>query len=586
MAKQPRKPSPRLSVPPPGTLAFADGGAVRPETADELMARIAGKYGVTGQVPAAPVQQPAPQPQPNAQARPEQQGLSAGIVGLLKGRAAQIDRAVNGYAEGGKIAGPGTTTSDSVPAVVRETGEPIKVSTCERIVSAEQDKFLDGIAKAAGYESLDAMLEDGTGKPVGPVVKGGKRAAADGMAPETDPDTDGRRRYSPASGDAFANRGGAGSVAAAIAAPPTLGGAPLARTEPVGVLTGPAGGLTVDPFGPKPQNIGSGVSGLDLSVSPGQQPTKPGRDSSGIITAESAQSAVGNDMQRSGGVFGTIDMNGVNDIMARENKARGEMIDSMIASNGGNGINILGDGGIEAANAEKTARWRQDDLLEKASRGNQNAVAAAIHANASGDAEARRNEIALRGQDLGYGAKMAQQGLTARGQELGLQRAQERNDVITRGQDLRAGTAADRTASNEAIAAARITERSAPSLGQQRGNAEIDAARARISGLTPDEIKRKTANFTATGRENPEYDPTLAKAVTLANRRKIGSDNEFDQRQQPQQTAGINEHGYDRADVAQRFRSERAMDRHKLGNDTPNGVEVLDVSGKVIGHYR
>ena len=79
---------------------------------------------------------------------------------------------------------------------------------------------------------------------------------------------------------------------------------------------------------------------------------------------------------------------------------------------------------------------------------------------------------------------------------------------------------------------------------------------------------------------------SLAKAVTLANRRKVGADDDFDQRQQPQQPAGANEHGYDRADVAQRFRSERAMDRHKLGNDTPNGVEVLDVSGKVIGHYR
>lgn len=50
---------------------------------------------------------------------------------------------------------------------------------------------------------------------------------------------------------------------------------------------------------------------------------------------------------------------------------------------------------------------------------------------------------------------------------------------------------------------------------------------------------------------NPEYDPTLAKAVTLANRRKVGADDDFDQRQQPQQPAGANEHGYDRADVAQ-----------------------------------
>lgn len=586
MATKTRKALPRLSAPPPGVMGFADGGVVRPETADELMARIAGKYGVTGQAQAAPIQQPAPQPQPKAQPLPQQQGLPGGIVGLLKGRAAQIDRAVNGYAEGGKIKGPGTAKSDSIPATVSETGEGIRVSNGERIVSKEHDAYLESVAKNAGYASLDAMLEDGTGKPVGPVVKGGKRAAADGMAPETDPDTDGRRQYSPTSGDAFANRGApAGNVAAAIAAPPTLGGAPLARTEPAGVLTGPAGGLTVDPFGPKPQNIGSGVSSLDLSVSPDQQPTKPGRDSSEIITADSARAAVGNDMQRSGGVFGTIDMKGVNDILARENKARGEMIDLSIAANGGNGVAILGDGGVEAANAEKTNRWALDDLRGAikgaGTRTERVALGQALSQTIAGQnqqaVEDSRSATAQRGQDIGFGARMAQQGLTARGQDIGLQRAQERNDVLTRGQDVRAGTAADRTASNEAIAAARITERSGPSLGQQRGNAEIDAARSRVAGMDAAEIKRRTANFTATGRENPDYDPALAKAVTLANRRKVGADDEFDQRQQPQQPAGD--------DVATRFAADQAMKGFRLGKQSDRGHEVFDSSGRLVGHW-
>lgn len=548
MAKQTKKSSPRLSAKPPGVLGFAEGGKV--ETADELMARMTAKYGApsAGPAQAAPVQQPAPQPQPKVQPQPQGQGV--GIIGILKGRQQQIDKA-SGYANGGKIKGPGTAKSDSIPATIRETGEGIRVSNGERIVSAEQDKFLHGVAKAAGYESLDQMLEDGTGRPVGPVVRAGKRAAFDGMPPETDPDTDGRRQYSANAGDAFANRGattGNQRVDTAIAAPPTLGGAPFARTEPAGTLTGPAGGLSIDPFGPSPK-VGSGLSGTTLVGSdirfitgktPGVAPEpfqKPGRDEAGIITAESAQAAAGSSMQRSGGISGGIDMKGVNDILARENKARGEMIDLSIAANGGNGISILGDGGIEAANAEKTARWRQDELIDKASRGNQGAVGAAIHANASGAAEAQRNEVAIRGQDLGYGAKVAAQGLTARAQDLGLQRSQERNDVLTRGQDVRAGTSADRTASNEAIAAARITERNGPSLGQQRGNAEIDAARERIAGMDQAEIKRRTANFTATGRENPEYDPTLAKAVTLANRRKVGDDQEFDTRQPSPQAA-------------------------------------------------
>lgn len=585
MAKQPRKPSPRLSVPPPGTLAFADGG--KPETADELMARIAGKYGVTGQAQAEPAQQLATQPQSKAQARPEQQGLSAGIIGILKGRKEAIDKAA-GFANGGKISGPGTPTSDSVDAEVRETGEPIRVSTNERIVSAAQGQFLESVAKNAGYKSLDEMFND-AGLPVGPTIKAGRRAAATGMAPETDPDTDGRRQYSPAAGDAFANRSApTGNVAAAIAAPPTLGGAPLSRSEPAGVLTNPAAsGISIDPFGPKPEKLGSGLSDIDPAILSGQYANKPGRDASGIITADSAQAAVGNGMQRSGGVFGTIDMKGVNDIMARENKARGEMIDLSIAANGGNGVAILGDGGVEAANAEKTQRWALDDLRSgikgAGTRTERAALGQALNQTIAGQnqqaTEAIRQEGIARGQDLGYGARMAQQGLTARGQELGLQRAQERNDVIARGQDLRASTAADRTASNEAIAAARITERSGPTLSQQRGNAEISAARERIAGLTPEEIKRKSASFTATGRENPEYDESVSRAVKLAGRRMVGDDSDFDNRQQAQQPAGND------GDVMTRFRGDQAMKGYKLGKQTDRGHEVLDGAGNVLGHW-
>ena len=87
-----------------------------------------------------------------------------------------------GFANGGKIQGPGTPTSDSIAARVRQTGEPIQVSTGERIVSAAQEKVLQKIASGLGFDSLDALLEAGTGKPVGPTIKGGKLAAASGMS--------------------------------------------------------------------------------------------------------------------------------------------------------------------------------------------------------------------------------------------------------------------------------------------------------------------------------------------------------------------------------------------------------------------
>lgn len=124
-------------------------------------------------------------------------------------------------------------------------------------------------------------------------------------------------------------------------------------------------------------------------------------------------------------------------------------------------------------------------------------------------------------------------------------------------------------------------------LAQQRQNAEIDAAREAVAGMDPAEIRKRTAKTTDTGRENPDYDPTLAKATSLANRRKIGADDVFDQRnagrkevQQPQPSQLRS-----REDIAKAFRSDREMNNYRLGRDTEQGVEVLDKQGLVVGHY-
>lgn len=210
-----------------------------------------------------------------------------------------------------------------------------------------------------------------------------------------------------------------------------------------------------------PPSLGSGLSGMtrvgsDLGFITGKTPGAlpapipgPGRDASGTITAESAASVMGNDMQRSGGISGGIDMAGANAIMARENKARGEMIDLSIKANGGNGIAILGGDGptdIERANAEKTARWRQDDLLSKARSNPSAGRVAEISANANGQAaiESMRQATAVRGQDANYAAQVAQQGITMRGQDLNALSDANRNQVTMRGQDLGATTDAQR----------------------------------------------------------------------------------------------------------------------------------------------
>lgn len=148
-------------------------------------------------------------------------------------------------------------------------------------------------------------------------------------------------------------------------------------------------------------------------MAPALVPQKPGRNAEGVITAESAKDTMSADMQRSSGVFGTMDMKGVNDIMEREKNARGEMIDSMIKANGGNGIGIMSDGGIEADNAEKTARWRQDDLLAKArfnpasgqvalesARGQNHIAAETVRGGNQMATEQGRNAVTRRGQDM------------------------------------------------------------------------------------------------------------------------------------------------------------------------------------------
>lgn len=122
------------------------------------------------------------------------------------------------------------------------------------------------------------------------------------------------------------------------------------------------------------------------------------------------------------------------------------------------------------------------------------------------------------------------------------------------------------------------------SLTQQRSNAEIDAARETVGGMTPEEIRRRTAKTTDTGRENMDYDPTLARASTLAGRRKIGTDAFFDNRNQgapaPAPVQGADQ------DIIKRFTADPAMKQYRIGKATPQGIEVLDSAGRVIGHYR
>ncbi len=153
-------------------LGLADGTAnvaqaAQTETPEQVMARMAAKYGVSAQPTAAPVQ--APQPVQQApQPAPQRQGLIGGGMGLLKGRAAQIDKAVNGYAEGGIVRGKGGPTDDEVPMQV--AGKDVNLSNSEAVLPVKTVHAL------GGPEAVEELIERTNGKPP---VRGGLRAGGE-----------------------------------------------------------------------------------------------------------------------------------------------------------------------------------------------------------------------------------------------------------------------------------------------------------------------------------------------------------------------------------------------------------------------
>lgn len=142
----------------------AISNAIAPETPEQGAARRAAEY------EAMKAKYPEKPAQPQQVAQPAT-GVSNGLDGAGGNSVKNRLKAAGAYRDGGKIKGPGTPTSDSIPGQVVDTGEPIKVGTGERIVSKKQDAFLEGVAKQMGFKSLDAMLEEGTGIPVGPTIK-------------------------------------------------------------------------------------------------------------------------------------------------------------------------------------------------------------------------------------------------------------------------------------------------------------------------------------------------------------------------------------------------------------------------------
>lgn len=112
------------------------GGGIVPETTDQIIARMKAKYGTSGASSAEP--EPAPAPAPTSAPAPQPQRQYGGLMGALQNavqsRTAAINKAT-GYKRGGIVHGPGTGTSDSVPARL-SAGEAVLPAKTVRKVGA------------------------------------------------------------------------------------------------------------------------------------------------------------------------------------------------------------------------------------------------------------------------------------------------------------------------------------------------------------------------------------------------------------------------------------------------------------------
>lgn len=436
-------------------ICMADGGITRQETADELMARMTAKYGAPAAWPAP--QQPAPVAQQQAAPKPAPQqpaSTGLGIMGILRGRKEAIDKATN-FANGGiaagapkrfKFEGDGGPREDKVP--VKVAGQNINVSDGEQalivpaktaanaqamkaiqdIIAGSNDGRQPDMGNGAGPNFSDGGMTDEerayrlrTGNIAGPDMRG-MAAGITSILPKESPirqwAESGQQPASPAPVAPAAAPEVQAEKPAAFKAEP-FGAKPEQFATPANTdgqfMTGKAqydeGGLNRTGMA-TPDSSGGGFTqkGVSYNVNPTNQEgitkitstkTNPLYTN---IKPEEATAGLKNQMV--GG-----DAASVQEGLSRHARANA-ITQSIIDKQPVGGVSILGDGGVGEINDERTARWRQDELLSAAKYGNR-AAGDAIQANAHLGVEGIRSATAQRGQDVGAGITMRGQDLTA-----------------------------------------------------------------------------------------------------------------------------------------------------------------------------
>ena len=333
----------------------------------------------------------------------------------------------------------------------------------------------------------------------------------------TDPDTDGRRQYSAGYGESFASRGGAqmgpagpsnGPASTALDPVQQQGIAALPTTSPAEAARIRAAHQAILDSSPSAAKTQAAANANEVDLS--------GRQGAYMIEnnlrsfedkGNSVVRQVGADGKTMFTNVGTGDVtdptkkiqvnsyNGAadNESMAKANAIRQSIIDRQPQG----GIAILGDGGIEAANEEKTRRWAMEDAVRKAPESQRAAlmIAAMNHD--------QTNQTTRRGQDMSSATAAANTGVATRGQDLNAQSDANRLAGNPQENQLKSAQAKGIMAQNDSTAMIAEIQKKAAA-----GDAQAMATYRALTGKAAD--NRFTAHVVGggvneTGQAQPQY---------------------------------------------------------------------------------
>lgn len=423
---------------------YADGGVVAKETPEQLMARMAAKYGVGS----SSSQESPPAPKPAAVPQATGQSVSIGkTIDAISSRNNELRKAAN-YANGGvvqKIAefrGKGGPKDDKIP--VKVAGNEINVSNGEKAVILPAATAQNPLAIA----QIENLIQATNGAPPNPALKDGGKywrgllepAPANGSDPQThrgvQPLMPG---HVPGSEKPLGGENPLRAIASVLPEDAPLRKMAERQTaSPAGKSTNGASAIPSSPSNPLASvSPGEGLTtpGSPVAASYSTVPATPaapeftvantGQEGVSKVTGAGIKSPLyTNVSDPAAAVDGlkaaeanTVNMKAGNEALARENALRQEIIDKQQP---GAMIAIADQGRAETQ--ALMDKWGREQATQALSRMNPGASGAVAHLMAAD----RHAETAANGQDLAANTAMRGQDITANTEQNRMKMERER----------------------------------------------------------------------------------------------------------------------------------------------------------------